>query len=92
MVAMPAEAAQPSPEFPWRPPFTVDLLFELPDTGLRYEVLEGALVVTPAPEPRHNRAADRLTSLFNSLLSVDVEAITGVAVRMPNGYGPIPDV
>ncbi|MGH3750910.1 MAG: hypothetical protein ACRDT8_26345, partial [Micromonosporaceae bacterium] len=38
VVAMPAEAAQPSPEFPWRPPFTVDLLFELPDTGLRYEV------------------------------------------------------
>lgn len=91
-MAMPAEVEPPTPEFPWRPPFTVDLLFELPDTGLRYEVLEGALVVTPAPEPRHNRAADRLTSRFYSLLSPDIEAITSVAVRMPNGDGPIPDV
>ncbi|MGH3735771.1 MAG: Uma2 family endonuclease [Micromonosporaceae bacterium] len=89
---MPAEAEQPTPQFPWRPPFTVDLLFELPDTGLRYEVLEGALVVTPAPTPRHNLVADRIGRLIDPLLPDDAEAITAAAVRMPNGDGPIPDL
>lgn len=75
-----------------RPPFTVDTLFELPDTGLRYEVLEGALVVVPPPEPIHNLAADRLRERFVRLLPTDAEAITNVAVRMPNGDGPVPDL
>lgn len=39
--------AVPVPQAWPRPPFTVDTLFELPDTGLRYEVLEGALVIVP---------------------------------------------
>lgn len=92
-MAMPARAQPPAAgPFPWRPPFTVDLLFELPDSDVRYEVLEGQLVVSPAPEPRHNLAADRLRTLTSSLLPRDVEAITNTAIRMPNGDGPIPDL
>lgn len=31
-----------------------------PDDGLRYEVLDGALYVTPSPRPRHQRVSKRL--------------------------------
>lgn len=88
-MAMPAgaEAAHGWP----RPPFTVDTLFELPDTGLRYEVLEGALVVVPPPAPAHNLAADRLGRLIDPLLTVG-EVITTVAVRLTTGDGPVPDL
>jgi hypothetical protein len=40
-----------SPAWPWRPPFTVDLLFELPDNGFRYEVVEGALIASQWSSP-----------------------------------------
>jgi Uma2 family endonuclease len=93
-VAMPIEVEPEHPvaEFPWRPPFTVDLLFELPPNELRYQVLEGALVVAPAPEPRHSLAADRLGRMVDPLLAFEFEAITNAAVRMPNGDGPVPDL
>jgi Uma2 family endonuclease len=91
VAAAPAEPPVVS-VFPPRPPFTVDSLFDLPDSDLRYEVLEGQLVVSPAPEPKHNRAADRLQTQFNLLLPPDFEAITNTAIRMPNGDGPIPDL
>lgn len=90
-VAMHAEVETMSHVWP-KPPFTVDTLFELPETGLRYEVLEGALVVVPPPSPKHNLAADRLGRMIDRLLPADAEAITNVAVRMPNGDGPVPDL
>jgi Uma2 family endonuclease len=93
-VAAPLEVDEPGSDmgFPWRPPFTVDLLFELPDNGLRYEVLGGSLVVSPQPTPKHNLIADRLRALLVPLLPRDSEAITNTAVRLPNGDGPVPDV
>jgi Uma2 family endonuclease len=91
MEAKPLEAGARA-RFPWRPPFTVDLLFELASDDLRFEVLGGSLVVTPAAEPRHNLAADRLGRIFAGRLPPDLEAITASAIRMPNGDGPIPDL
>jgi len=90
-MAAPAEPPT-APALTLRPPFTVDLLFEVPDSDVRYEVLEGQLVVSAAPEPRHNLARDRLRTLLAPLLPLDVEAITNTAVRMPNGDGPVPDL
>lgn len=66
--------------------------FELPPNELRYQVLEGALVVAPAPELRHSLAADRLGRIVDPLLAFEFEAITNAAVRMPNGDGPVPDL
>lgn len=83
-MAMPIEA--------FRPPFTVDLLFDLPESDLRFEVLEGQLVVSAAPQPVHNIAVDRLRTLLDRLVPDDVEVITNTAVRMPDGDGPIPDI
>ena len=75
-----------------RPPFTVDTLFALPETDLRYQVLEGELVVSSAAEPRHNLAADRLRTLIAAALPADIEVIRNSAVRLPNGDGPTPDL
>jgi Uma2 family endonuclease len=36
--------------------WTVDDLDRLPDDGLRYELVDGVLLVSPAPRPRHQRA------------------------------------
>ena len=33
--------------------WTIDDLETLPDNGLRYELLDGTLLVTPSPTPRH---------------------------------------
>jgi Uma2 family endonuclease len=75
-----------------RPTFTVDTLFALPDTELRYQVLEGELIVSSAAEPRHNLAADRLRTLVSAALPPDVEVIRSCAVRLPSGDGPTPDL
>jgi Uma2 family endonuclease len=91
-MAAPVLAEESTVTFP-SPPFTVDTLFELPDdTGLRYEVLGGSLVVSPAPPPGHNLAYDRLRALIFQVLPLDAEAISNTAVGLPSGDGPIPDL
>ena len=87
------ELEEPEMSFPWLPPYTVDTLFELPDTnGLRFEVLGGSLVVSPQPTPRHNGAAERLARMLGGLLPLDVEPLQNTAIRMPDGDGPVPDL
>jgi Uma2 family endonuclease len=50
---------------PPRDGWTVDDLDELPDIGVRYEIFDGSLLVSPAPHARHVRA----TTLLRDLLS-----------------------
>ena len=44
--------------------WTVDDLDLLPDDGLQYELLDGLLLVPPAPIPVHQRAIGRLLVLL----------------------------
>ncbi|USQ79049.1 Uma2 family endonuclease [Ornithinimicrobium faecis] len=44
--------------------WTVDDVDRLPDDGLQYELLDGALLVTPAPTMWHQRAVGRLYQLL----------------------------
>lgn len=44
--------------------WTVDMLDTLPDNGLRYEILDGVLVVSPSPTPRHQVAHSELMALL----------------------------
>ncbi len=42
------------------PRYTVDQVRGFPEDGQRYELLDGVLLVTPAPRPRHQVVAARL--------------------------------
>jgi hypothetical protein len=56
MVAMAgALSAQRSGRWPARVegPWTVGMLERLPDDGLRYEIVDGTLLVSPSPRPGH---------------------------------------
>lgn len=44
--------------------WTVDMLRDLPDDGRRYEIIDGVLLVTPAPVPRHQLTAANLYDLL----------------------------
>lgn len=51
------------------PHFTIEMLDDLPDDGNRYELLEGMLLVTPAPSLAHQMVATRLTYILMDALS-----------------------
>ena len=53
--------------------WTVESLETLPDNGLRYEILDGTLIVSPSPTPRHQRAIVRLLLLLNAACPTDHE-------------------
>lgn len=77
---------------PWTPPYTVDTLFGLPETDVRFEVLEGQLIVSPAATPMHGGGLTQLVRLFNRVLPETLWPIQAIAVRLPNGDGPVPDL
>jgi Uma2 family endonuclease len=54
---------EPPPLLPHRE-WTVDDLANLPDDGLRYELFDGVLVVSPSPYPIHQRAVMELSYLL----------------------------
>lgn len=60
---------QPSDELPriHAGPLTRADLDALPDDGRRHELLDGVLIVSPAPRPKHRRAAFRLARLLDEM-------------------------
>jgi Uma2 family endonuclease len=63
MPVMPREASE----------WTVDDLDLLPDDGLRYELLDGTLLVSPAPTRRHQRAVVELAALLRATCPAHME-------------------
>jgi Uma2 family endonuclease len=53
--------------------WTVDDLDRLPDDGLQYELLDGLLLVTPAPVPLHQRAIRQLLLLLEAACPPSME-------------------
>lgn len=47
---------------PWGSSLTVEDLEAIPDDGHRYELVDGTLLVTPAPDTRHQRCVTRLAA------------------------------
>lgn len=54
--------------------WTVDDLDRIPDDGLQYELLDGILLVSPAPVPLHQRAIGRMFLLLERACPADMEA------------------
>lgn len=91
-MAAPVKVEEPTLDSLPPPPYTVDTLFELPESNLRFEVLGGNLVVAPAATPAHSGIIDQLHRLFVRLLPANLRFLYGAAVRLPNNDGPIPDL
>jgi len=49
--------------------FTADMVRSLPDDGMRYEVVHGELLVTPAPRALHQRVQMRLITRIAAYLT-----------------------
>ena len=65
--------------FRWPPgsgPFTAADLDAMPDDGRRYEVVDGTLVVTPAPGARHQRMAFLVARLIDDATPDDMLMLT----------------
>ena len=56
------------------PLLTIDMLDDFPDDGTRYELLEGMLLVTPAPSNAHQVVAMRLAHMLVTGLGPDAPA------------------
>ena len=55
--------------------FTRQDLERMPDDGHRYELIDGTLIVTPAPSPRHQHASARLHLLLAAACPADLELL-----------------
>ena len=60
---------------PWGRPLVRDDLDRMPDDGHRYELLDGSLLVSPAPRLSHQRAAFRLARLLDDACPSDLEVV-----------------
>ncbi|WP_312867577.1 Uma2 family endonuclease [Amycolatopsis pithecellobii] len=84
------------PEYlvPWHPgEWTVEDFFELPeDSGSRVELVDGTLLVSPAPAARHQRILRRLQLGLHGAIGSDAELLPGVNVRMGDRRVLIPDL
>jgi Uma2 family endonuclease len=76
---------------PDRQVWTVDDLFDIPDDGHRYEIFDGSLLMSAAPGPAHQVAANRLCRLLDDSAPADVAAVNEVAIDLGE-HVPIPDV
>jgi len=56
------------------PNYTVDMVRAFPDDGQRYELVEGILLVTPAPASDHQIVISRLTTALNNYLGASGSA------------------
>jgi Uma2 family endonuclease len=57
-------------------PLTRADLADMPDDGHRYELVDGVLVVSPAPRLRHQRAVRELLVLLHSACPDDLEVLS----------------
>ncbi len=71
---------------------TLEDLDAMPDDGRRYELIGGAIVMTPAPDIGHQRASRRLQSQFEAAWP-DMEVFNApVDVDLPGGQRVQPDL
>jgi len=76
------------------PHFTIDMLDDFPDDGNRYELLEGTLLVTPAPSMEHQVVATRIAHLLLDALSDgrDAQVVAVGAIQRGNNTQLQPDI
>jgi Uma2 family endonuclease len=73
-------------------PWTEADYHALPETRERIELLDGSLLVTPAPSSDHQQVARRLANLLEAAAPDDLEVVEAVNVRVGPSKLLIPDV
>lgn len=73
------------------PRYTVDDLEHFPDDGNRYELLDGLLLVTPAPRAVHQIVAGRLHVMLASAVAGLAHVVGPGAISVPPGTQLQPD-
>ena len=74
------------------PRFTIDMLDDFPDDGTRYELLEGFLLVTPAPSMEHQVITTRLAIMLSNGLGSVAHVLAGGAIQLGNKTQFLPDI
>jgi Uma2 family endonuclease len=72
-------------------PFTVSDLDRMPDDGHRYELLDGTLIVSPAPGPANQHVADTLCDLLQLARPEELIVFPSVSVRIGTRSALEPD-
>lgn len=71
--------------------FTIEDLDRMPDDGHRYELLDGTLIVSPAPGPPHQRVAAVLIVLLELACPDELVVFPNVNVRLAAATALEPD-
>jgi Uma2 family endonuclease len=71
---------------------TVDDLDRTPDDGRRYELVDGVLVMSPAPGIPHQEAVSELLVLLREVCPHGLRTVAGAAVQMSLSTELIPDI
>jgi Uma2 family endonuclease len=72
--------------------FTVDDLDRMPDDGRRYELVDGVLIVSPAPQLPHQEVLGELVVQLRQASPRGLVAVPGPGVRMSVDTELIPDL
>jgi Uma2 family endonuclease len=73
-------------------PWTEEEFLALPGEGQRHELLDGSLLVTPAPSSEHQQVARRLANALEAAAPDGWEVVEAVNVRVAPACILIPDV
>ena len=97
IATMPYVAQSPPQEWPPQGQWTYDDYARLPNDGWKYEVMRGKLYMSPAPSPRHQRTALRLSTEMERFVEqhqMGEVFISPIDVLFPHGLGaPVqPDI
>lgn len=71
---------------------TIEDLEALPDDGRRYELLGGAIVMTPGPDVGHQRVSRRLQSVLESAWPAMEVFSAPIDLDLPGGQRVQPDL
>lgn len=72
--------------------WTADDLDALPEDGIRRELIDGRLEVSPTPRPEHQDLVYLLSYVLNEQRPSNLRVTQGVSVRLAEGTVLIPDV
>jgi Uma2 family endonuclease len=78
--------------FPAPGDWTTDDLDALPEDGVRRELIDGVLIVSPSPTTNHQGVAARLTVALDQICPGHLYVTQGVEIRINNRRSLTPDV